>query len=285
MFQPVAKPAAHPPAIASLPRPRPVVPAAPSPKLALASRVMNVTSTSSLAVVTGAGGAIGCAVAARLAADGYAVACVDNTIDSANRVASKLDRARAFRCDVRSPAHVERLRDRVEGQMGPPEVLINVAGVFFTHRIPELSEEQWDLLIDVNLKGTFLACKAFLPSMIARGRGTIVNVASTAGLRGGRDRAAYCASKGAVVLLTRGLALDHGPDGVRVNCVCPGLIDTPMADWLTRDEEALRAWERSIPAQRIGNVEDIASAVSYLVSPHAAYVHGAALVVDGGDSA
>jgi NAD(P)-dependent dehydrogenase (short-subunit alcohol dehydrogenase family) len=243
------------------------------------------TAERNVAVVTGAGGAIGGAIARRLAADGYAVACVDEALDGAEATASALDDASGFRCDVRKPAQVRRLRDQVERRLGPADVLVNVAGVFFTHRITELSEADWDLLIDVNLKGTFLTCQTFLPSMIERGAGSIVNIASTAGLRGGRDRAAYCASKGGVVLFTRSLALDHGPEGVRINCVCPGLIDTPMASWLKEDKRALLAWERSIPAQRIGHVDDIASTVAYLVSPDALYVHGAALVVDGGDSA
>jgi NAD(P)-dependent dehydrogenase (short-subunit alcohol dehydrogenase family) len=243
------------------------------------------TAERNVAVVTGAGGAIGGAIARRLAADGYAVACVDQGLDGAEATASALDDAGAFRCDVRKAAQVRRLRDQVERRLGPADVLVNVAGVFFTHRITELSETDWDLLIDVNLKGTFLTCQTFLPSMIERGHGSIVNIASTAGIKGGRDRAAYCASKGGVVLFTRSLALDHGPDGVRINCVCPGLIDTPMASWLKEDKRALRTWERSIPAQRIGHVDDIASAVAYLVSPDALYVHGAALVVDGGDSA
>lgn len=238
-----------------------------------------------VALVTGAGGAIGGSIAARLAADGYAVACVDEMLESARATASSLEKARAFHGDVRKAVQIKRLRGQVEQQLGPVDVLVNVAGVFFTHRIPTLSEDEWDLLIDVNLKGTFLMCKEFLPAMIRRGGGSIVNVASTAGIRGGRDRAAYCASKGGVVLFTKSLALDHGPDGIRINCVCPGLIDTHMAKWLKQDPAALQAWERSIPAQRIGDVEDVASAVAYLVSDAAAYVHGAAFVVDGGDSA
>jgi NAD(P)-dependent dehydrogenase (short-subunit alcohol dehydrogenase family) len=238
-----------------------------------------------IAVVTGAGGEIGSAVAARLAADGYAVACVDKDLERARATAVQLERAQAFRCDVRSSTQVDRLRAEVEQGLGEAAVLVNVAGVFFTHRVTDLSEADWDLLIDVNLKGTFLTCKSFLPAMIARGRGRIVNIASTAGIEGGRDRAAYCASKGGVVLFTKSLALDHGPDGIRINCVCPGLIDTHMADWIRSDRTALRNWEKGTPAQRIGRVDDIAAAASYLVSPDADYIHGAALVVDGGVTA
>jgi NAD(P)-dependent dehydrogenase (short-subunit alcohol dehydrogenase family) len=234
---------------------------------------MSDPSTSRVAVVTGAAGGIGAAVAARLAGDGFAVAGADVT-DGAGLV-----------CDVRSEADVRRLRDDVTARLGVPWLLVNVAGVFFEHRITELAEDDWDLILDTNLKGTFLTCKTFLPAMIEAGSGCIVNVGSTAGIRGGHTRAAYCAAKAGVVNLTRSLALDHGGDGVRVCCVCPGLIDTPMADWITSRPDALREFEEGIPARRIGTVEDIAAAVSFLASDAASYAHGAVLVVDGGATA
>lgn len=242
-------------------------------------------SAARVALVTGAGGAIGTAVAAALARDGFAVACTDIDLAAARSTASGLDGARAFRCDVRSEPQVVRLREQVERALGAPWLLVNVAGVFFVHRITELAEKDWDLLVDVNLKGTFLACKTFLPAMIAARSGCIVNIASTAGIRGGQTRAAYCAAKGGVVLLTRSLALDHGPEGVRVNCVCPGVIDTPMADWIRLDRRRLRAWEQTVPARRIGTVDDVAATVSHLASPAADYMHGAVVVVDGGADA
>jgi NAD(P)-dependent dehydrogenase (short-subunit alcohol dehydrogenase family) len=223
-----------------------------------------------VAVVTGAAGAIGAAVASALREDEFEVVGAD-AAPGADAV-----------CDVRSEAELAGLRERLEAGPGAPWLLVNVAGVFFEHRLPELSEEGWDLLVDTNLKGTFLACKTFLPAMIAAGSGCIVNIASTAGLSGGRTRAAYCAAKAGVVMLTRSLALDHGPDGVRVNCVCPGLIDTPMADWIRTDAGRLQAWERTVPAQRIGRVEDVAGAVSFLASDRASYMHGSVLQVDGG---
>lgn len=228
---------------------------------------------SRVAVVTGAAGGIGAAVAARLAADGFAVAGAD-VADVAG-----------FSCDVRSEADVRRLRDEVTARLGAPWLLVNVAGVFFEHRITELAEDDWDLILDTNLKGTFLTCKTFLPAMIEAGSGCIVNVGSTAGIRGGRTRAAYCAAKAGVVNLTRSLALDHGGDGVRISCVCPGLIDTPMADWITSRPDALREFEEGLPARRIGTVDDIAGAVAFLASDAAAYTHGTVLVVDGGVTA
>jgi NAD(P)-dependent dehydrogenase (short-subunit alcohol dehydrogenase family) len=234
---------------------------------------MSSRPDSRVALVTGAAGGIGAAVAARLAEDGFAVAGAD--------VADGSD----FRCDVRSEADVRRLRDEVTARLGAPWLLVNVAGVFFEHRITELAESDWDLILDTNLKGTFLTCKTFLPAMIAAGSGCIVNVGSTAGIRGGHTRAAYCAAKAGVVNLTRSLALDHGGDGVRISCVCPGLIDTPMADWITSRPDALREFEAGVPARRIGTVGDIAGAVSFLASDAASYAHGTVLVVDGGVTA
>jgi len=234
---------------------------------------MSSPPNSRVAVVTGAAGAIGAAIAARLAGDGFAVAGAD--------VADGADP----RCDVRSEADVKRLRDEVTARLGAPSLLVNVAGVFFEHRITELAADDWDLILDTNLKGTFLTCKTFLPAMIEAGSGCIVNIASTAGIRGGHTRAAYCAAKAGVVNLTRSLALDHGGDGVRVCCVCPGLIDTPMADWITSRPDALREFEADVPARRIGTVDDIAGAVSFLASADASYTHGCVLVVDGGVTA
>jgi len=234
---------------------------------------MSTPSESRVAVVTGAAGGIGAAVVARLAEDGFAVAGAD--------VADGAD----HRCDVRSEADVMRLRDEVTARLGAPSLLVNVAGVFFEHRITELATDDWDLILDTNLKGTFLTCKAFLPAMIEAGSGCIVNIASTAGIRGGHTRAAYCAAMAGLVNLTRSLGLDHGGDGVRVCCVCPGLIDTTMADWITSRPDALREFEEGVPARRIGTVDDIAGAVSFLASADASYAHGTVLVVDGGVTA
>jgi NAD(P)-dependent dehydrogenase (short-subunit alcohol dehydrogenase family) len=226
-----------------------------------------------VALVTGAAGAIGGAIVRRLADDGFTAAGVDVAVGA------------DYRCDIRSEDEVLRLRSEIEGRHGTPSLLVNVAGAFFEHRITELSVADWDLLIDTNLKGTFLTCKTFLPAMIAAGSGCIVNVGSTAGIKGGHTRAAYCAAKAGVVNLTRSLALDHGGDGVRICCACPGLIDTPMADWITSRPDALAEFEESIPARRIGTVDDVAAAVSFLASDEADYMHGAVMVVDGGVSA
>jgi len=238
-----------------------------------------------IALVTGAGRGIGAAIAKRLSLDGFTVALVDVDGQAVEQTARALPQAHPFVCDVSDAQAVGELRTQVERQLGAPWLLVNAAGVFFLHRVPELDEDGWDRTIDVNLKGPFLTCRALLPNMVETKSGCIINVASTAGLRGGHDRAAYCASKAGLVMFTRSLALDHGADGVRINCVCPGLIDTPMADWITSRPQALEQWRQGVPAQRIGVPDDIAGVVAFLASPAADYVHGAVMLVDGGVSA
>jgi NAD(P)-dependent dehydrogenase (short-subunit alcohol dehydrogenase family) len=242
--------------------------------------------TPRVAVVTGAAGGIGNAVCRRLAADGFAVGCLDLAEDEVTRVAAGLPGAAlGVGVDVRDAGSVQAAAARIRSELGSPWLLVNAAAVFSIQLLTELAEAEWERILDTNLKGPFLTCREFLPDMIARRDGCIVNVASTAGVRGGRERAAYCASKGGLVLLTRSLAKDHGPDGVRVNCVCPGLIDTSMADWIRHDEEALTRWAGSIPARRIGTAGEIAETVAFLASGAASYMYGAVLMADGGGTA
>jgi NAD(P)-dependent dehydrogenase (short-subunit alcohol dehydrogenase family) len=191
----------------------------------------------------------------------------------------------AFECDVSNAMEVFKLGEEVSERLGAPTVLVNAAAVCLSRRVPEMSEEDWDKTIDVNLKGTFLTCKTFLPSMIDARSGVIINITSLAGFSSAKGRAAYCASKAGVVLFTRALAADHGRDGVRINCVCPGTIDTPMASWITGDPVVLKAWTEGVPAGRVGTPEEIASAVAFLASAEASYIQGTTLVVDGGLSA
>jgi len=238
-----------------------------------------------VAVVTGAAGGIGSAACRRLAADGFAVACLDVREGDAKRLAAGLPGAIGLAADVRDSASVRAAGERVRAELGAPWLLVNVAGVFSIQQITELDEPEWDRILDTNLKGPFLTCREFLPDMIGSRDGCIINVASTAGERGGRRRAAYCASKGGLIQLSRSLAVDHGPDGVRVNCVCPGLIDTTMADWIRHDEEALTQWAGMIPARRIGTAGEIADVISFLASAGASYLQGAVLMADGGVTA
>ena len=242
-------------------------------------------SVPGVALVTGAAGGIGAAIARRLAADGFAVGCLDLDAQGAQDVADGLSGAIAQGCDVADEAAVARSVATVREQLGEVTVLVNAAGFFARHHVPDLAVEEWRRFMEVNATGPFLTCREVLPAMVAAGAGSIVNVVSTAGVRGGRQRAAYCASKGALLQLTRSLAIDHGPQGVRINAVCPGLIDTPMADWIRHDEEAMAEFDASLPAGRIGRPDEVADVVSFLVGPGATYMHGATVMVDGGVSA
>lgn len=169
------------------------------------------------------------------------------------------------------------------------DILFNNAGVFYAQTAIECSEREWDEQIDVNLKGTFLMSKYALPGMLARKCGVIINNASGWGIVGGDHAVAYCASKGGVVLMTKAMAIDHGPQGIRVNCICPGDVETPMlpADAKMRGVK----WEDYIagcanrPLGRVGTVEEIAKAVLFLASDDSSFMTGAALVVDGGGTA
>ena len=242
-------------------------------------------SVPGVALVTGAAGGIGAAVARRLAADGFAVGCLDLDELGAQAVAEELNGAVAEGCDIADEAEVARAVAAVRERLGEVTVLVNAAGYFARHDVPDLAVEDWRRFMEVNATGPFLTCRQVLPAMVAAGAGSIVNVVSTAGVRGGRQRAAYCASKGALLQLTRSLALDHGPQGVRVNAVCPGLIDTPMADWIRHDQQAMADFDASLPAGRIGRPDEVADVVAFLVGPGATYMHGATVMVDGGISA
>ena len=163
------------------------------------------------------------------------------------------------------------------------DVLANVAGVGSTQSAPETPLEVWEDVFAVNARGTFLTCKHAIPDMAARGGGAIVNVASVAALVGLRNRAAYCASKGAVVALTRALAVDHVGDGIRVNAVCPGTVDSPWVRRLVEEVgESLDALRARQPLGRLGTPEEIAEAVVYLASDRAAFVTGSVFTIDGG---
>src|ERR1043165_9856343 len=202
------------------------------------------------ALVTGAGSGIGAAVARRA--------------------------ARPLQLDVRD----EKL---VAPAMADLDVLVNVAGIGSTTSAPETSLEVWEDVFAVNARGTFLCCKHAIPTMVARGGGSIVNIASVAAIVGLRNRAAYCASKGAVVALTRALAVDHVAEGVRVNAVAPGTVDSPRARRLVEESgESLEELTARQPLGRLGTPEEVADAVAYLASDAAGFVTGSVFVIDGG---
>jgi NAD(P)-dependent dehydrogenase (short-subunit alcohol dehydrogenase family) len=222
------------------------------------------------ALVTGGGSGIGAAVAHRLADDGFNVTIADLEPDA---VATELG-ATAHRLDVRDETQVAQAMDGVD-------VLVNAAGIGSTANAPDTTVEVWENVFAVNARGTFLCCKHAIPAMKAQGGGAIVNVASIAALVGLKNRAAYCASKGAVVALTRALAVDHVGDRIRVNAVCPGTIDTPWVERLVGNAgESLDALRARQPMGRLGTPEEVADAVVYLAT--AEFVTGTILTVDGG---
>lgn len=222
------------------------------------------------ALVTGAGSGIGAAVARRLAAEGAEVIVADLSPEA---VANELG-AQAVVLDVRHEAEVE-------FAMGDLDVLVNCAGIGSTTNAPETPLDVWENVFAVNARGTFLCCKHAIPGMAARGGGSIVNIASVAGLIGLRNRAAYSASKGAVISLTRALAVDHVADGIRVNAVAPGTVDSPWVRRLVEDVgESLDALRARQPMGRLGTPEEIADAVAYLAA--AEFVTGSVMVIDGG---
>ena len=238
-----------------------------------------------IVLVTGAGGGIGAGIARTLSTDGFTVICIDKDAAKVEAVSNSIPGSHWFAVDISKESEIVALREKLATSIGHPTHLVNSAGVFFEHNLLTLEEDSFDLIMDVNIKGMFFICKTFIPAMLEAGKGNIINIASTAGLRGGRNRAIYSASKGAVVLFTRSLAIDFGAKGIRANCVAPGLIDTPMAAWISEDKPALAAWEKTIPAQRIGTPDDIGKAVSYLASDNSSFVIGETLVVDGGGMA
>jgi meso-butanediol dehydrogenase / (S,S)-butanediol dehydrogenase / diacetyl reductase len=190
---------------------------------------------------------------------------------------------RAFRVDVTDEYAVQTAIAEVTSRWGAVDILVNCAGIALRKTVDQTEQSDWVRIFDVNVKGTFLAAKAALPHM--RDDGSIVNLSSITGITGLRERAAYSASKGAIAALTRNMALDYAPRGIRVNCVCPGFVRTPMTDALTRDPEANRRLTSVHPLGRLGEPADIANAILFLVSDEASWITGHLLVVDGGFSA
>jgi meso-butanediol dehydrogenase/(S,S)-butanediol dehydrogenase/diacetyl reductase len=232
-----------------------------------------------VALVTGAASGIGAACVARFAAEGAAVAGLDlqdPPVDSAA--------AGWWTADVRDEATVERIVGEVADRFGHLDVLVNAAGVLSIGAADEMDHEEWDRVLGINLTGTWLVSKHVVRRMVAQGSGSIVNLASIEGLIGFSGQTAYNVSKGGVVLLTRNMATDFGPSGVRVNCLCPGLIDTPLTEIL-HDPVLAKVRARFVDWHtlgRAGRPEEVAAAALFLASDDASFVHGEALTVDGG---
>lgn len=247
-----------------------------------------------VALITGGNSGIGKATAILFAKEGAKVSITGRNEARCDEVVKEITegggKAISIIADVRFPDECRRTIERTMEEFGRLDILFNNAGVFFPNNAVDCPEEEWDLTIDINLKGTYLMSKFALPHMIAQMSGVIINNGSGWGIVGGNEAISYCASKGGVVLMTKAMAIDHARQGIRVNCLCPGDVVTPMLD---EDARVRRmSWEeyhaRAIahrPMGRMGLPDEIAKAALFLASDDSTFMTGATLVVDGGGTA
>lgn len=238
--------------------------------------------TDKVAVITGAGSGIGKATALTFARLGAKVVCAD--IKKADATAEEIKqqggKALAVELDVSKWEQWVALREKTEGEFGTVDILCNIAGIVNDANIIHLTEEQLDSVMNVNVKGVFLGMKALLPGMVKKGAGKIVNIASVAAHIGIQDLPSYSASKGAVVAMSRQVAMDFAQHNIQVNVVSPGIIETPMV--ANNSPETTEALLAVTPAKRMGKPEEIASMIAFLSSDAANFITGQAIMVDGG---
>jgi 3-oxoacyl-[acyl-carrier protein] reductase len=241
-------------------------------------------------VVTGGANGIGAATVRRFAAEGAHICILDRDLSAAEALAAELgDSHLAMELDVRFEAGVEQVAEAVYDRWGHVDVLVNNAGSELNKTYDETTVEEWDKVLDTDLKGPWLLCKHFVPRMVERGSGSVINISSLNGLVGFPLSTAYGSAKGGLVVFTRDMAIELATSGVRINCVCPGVIETPMMErWtdLMPDKEEAKAMLRGVmPIGRMGTAEEVAAAILFFASEDSSLCQGAVLSVDGGFTA
>ena len=246
--------------------------------------------TDKVAIITGGNSGIGEATAELFSREGARVCITGRNEKRCQDVVAKIKKAGGQAIyaitDVRFPDECQKAVEATIEAFGKVDILINNAGVYFAENTVECTEEHWDLTVDVSLKGTFLMSKFALPSMIEQGSGVIINVSSGWGVQGGEKAVSYCAAKGGMVVMTKAMAIDHGGQGIRVNCLSPGDVKTPMLEADAKDQGMTVAEYEAAAGQRpigrVGRPEELASAALFLASDDSSYMTGANLVIDGG---
>ncbi len=237
-------------------------------------------------IVTGSRRGIGKAIALTLAKAGANVVVSDINLDDCNKVVEEIKtiggNALAVKADISNPEEVKDVVKSTVKRFGKVDILVNNAGIYMQKSLTDVTEQDFDKILDINLKGVFLCSKAVVPEMIKQGKGKIINITSIAGQVGFANSSAYCASKGAIINITRELALELAQYKINVNAIGPGVIETAMTKDLLKDEATKETLLANIPLNRIGKPEDIANAALFLASNNADYITGITLFVDGG---